>query len=315
MLVALKDRHEIVGLILDFRALSKLITTYISALPSYIAEDGKIHTTYNQTVTATGRLSSSNPNLQNLPIRSERGRFIREAVIPDEGCVFLSADYSQIELRLMAHFSQDEHMLTAFRNGQDIHAATAAKIFNLPIGQVTKDQRRQAKTANFGIIYGISAFGLSQQLDCSRAEAKKLIDDYFAAFPRVIEYIEAQKELARQRGYAETLFGRKRYLPDIHSHNATVRSFAERNAVNAPIQGTAADIIKMAMVSIHRRLKAENLRAQMIMQVHDELNFNVPREETERVQEIVVSEMQNAVHLSVPLIAECGVGENWLEAH
>ncbi len=315
VLVALKDRHEIVGLILDFRALSKLITTYISALPSYIAEDGKIHTTYNQTVTATGRLSSSNPNLQNLPIRSERGRFIREAVIPDEGCVFLSADYSQIELRLMAHFSQDEHMLTAFRNGQDIHAATAAKIFNLPIGQVTKDQRRQAKTANFGIIYGISAFGLSQQLDCSRAEAKKLIDDYFAAFPRVIEYIEAQKELARQRGYAETLFGRKRYLPDIHSHNATVRSFAERNAVNAPIQGTAADIIKMAMVSIHRRLKAENLRAQMIMQVHDELNFNVPREETERVQEIVVSEMQNAVHLSVPLIAECGVGENWLEAH
>ena len=315
VLVALKDRHEIVGLILDFRALSKLITTYISALPGYIAADGKIHTTYNQTVTATGRLSSSNPNLQNLPIRSERGRFIREAVIPDDGCVFLSADYSQIELRLMAHFSQDEHLLAAFRNGQDIHAATAAKIFGLPIDQVTKDQRRQAKTANFGIIYGISAFGLAQQLDCSRSEAKQLIDDYFAAFPRVIEYIESQKELARQRGYAETLFGRKRYLPDIHSHNATVRSFAERNAVNAPIQGTAADIIKMAMVSIHRRFKEENLRAQMIMQVHDELNFNVPREETERVREIVVSEMQNAVHLSVPLIAECGVGNNWLEAH
>ena len=315
VLVALKDRHEIVGLILDFRALSKLITTYISALPGYIAADGKIHTTYNQTVTATGRLSSSNPNLQNLPIRSERGRFIREAVIPDDGCVFLSADYSQIELRLMAHFSQDEHLLTAFRNGQDIHAATAAKIFGLPIDQVTKDQRRQAKTANFGIIYGISAFGLAQQLDCSRSEAKQLIDDYFAAFPRVIEYIESQKELARQRGYAETLFGRKRYLPDIHSHNATVRAFAERNAVNAPIQGTAADIIKMAMVSIHRRFKEENLRAQMIMQVHDELNFNVPREETERVREIVVSEMQNAVHLSVPLIAECGVGNNWLEAH
>ena len=315
VLVALKDRHEIVGLILDFRALSKLITTYISALPGYIAADGKIHTTYNQTVTATGRLSSSNPNLQNLPIRSERGRFIREAVIPDDGCVFLSADYSQIELRLMAHFSQDEHLLAAFRNGQDIHAATAAKIFGLPIDQVTKDQRRQAKTANFGIIYGISAFGLAQQLDCSRSEAKQLIDDYFAAFPRVIEYIESQKELARQRGYAETLFGRKRYLPDIHSHNATVRAFAERNAVNAPIQGTAADIIKMAMVSIHRRFKEENLRAQMIMQVHDELNFNVPREETERVREIVVSEMQNAVHLSVPLIAECGVGNNWLEAH
>lgn len=315
VLVALKDRHEIVGLILDYRALSKLITTYISALPGYIAADGKIHTTYNQTVTATGRLSSSNPNLQNLPIRSERGRFIREAVIPDDGCLFLSADYSQIELRLMAHFSQDEHLLAAFRNGQDVHAATAAKIFGLPIEQVTKDQRRKAKTANFGIIYGISAFGLSQQLDCSRTEAKQLIDDYFAAFPRVIEYIESQKELARQKGYAETLFGRKRYLPDIHSQNATVRSFAERNAVNAPIQGTAADIIKMAMVSIHRRLKEEKLQAQMTMQVHDELNFNVPAQEIDRVREIVVSEMQNAVQLSVPLIAECGVGHNWLEAH
>ncbi len=315
VLVAIKDRHEIVGLILDYRALSKLITTYISALPGYIAADGKIHTTYNQTVTATGRLSSSNPNLQNLPIRSERGRFIREAVIPDDGCLFLSADYSQIELRLMAHFSQDEHLLAAFRNGQDVHAATAAKIFGLPIEQVSKDQRRKAKTANFGIIYGISAFGLSQQLDCSRTEAKQLIDDYFTAFPRVIEYIESQKELARQKGYAETLFGRKRYLPDIHSQNATVRSFAERNAVNAPIQGTAADIIKMAMVSIHRRLKAEKLQAQMTMQVHDELNFNVPAQEVDRVREIVVSEMQNAVQLSVPLIAECGVGHNWLEAH
>lgn len=315
VLVALKDRHAIVGLILDFRAAQKLINTYISALPGYIAEDGKIHTTYNQTVTATGRLSSSNPNLQNLPIRSERGRFIREAVIPDEGCRFLSADYSQIELRLMAHFSQDAHMLAAFRNGQDIHAATAARIYGLPIEQITKDQRRKAKTANFGIIYGISAFGLAQQLDCSRAEAKQLIDDYFAAFPSVIRYIESQKELARQRGYAETLFGRKRYLPDINSQNATVRSFAERNAVNAPIQGTAADIIKMAMVSIHRRLKAEGLQAQMIMQVHDELNFNVPVVEVDRVREIVVGEMQNAVHLSIPLIAECGVGENWLEAH
>lgn len=315
VLVALKDRHAIVGLILDFRAAQKLINTYISALPGYIAEDGKIHTTYNQTVTATGRLSSSNPNLQNLPIRSERGRFIREAVVPDEGCRFLSADYSQIELRLMAHFSQDAHMLAAFRNGQDIHAATAARIYGLPIEQITKDQRRKAKTANFGIIYGISAFGLAQQLDCSRAEAKQLIDDYFAAFPSVIRYIESQKELARQRGYAETLFGRKRYLPDINSQNATVRSFAERNAVNAPIQGTAADIIKMAMVSIHRRLKAEGLQAQMIMQVHDELNFNVPVAEVDRVREIVVGEMQNAVHLSIPLIAECGVGENWLEAH
>lgn len=315
VLMALKERHTIVGKILDYRELKKLITTYIAALPGYIAADGKIHTTYNQTVTATGRLSSSNPNLQNLPIRSERGKLIREAVIPDEGCLFLSADYSQIELRLMAHFSQDEHMLAAFRSGQDIHAATAARIYGKPIEQITKDERRKAKTANFGIIYGISAFGLAQQLDCSRTEAKQLIDDYFAAFPRVISYIESQKELARQRGYAETLFGRKRYLPDIHSQNATVRSFAERNAVNAPIQGTAADIIKMAMVSIFHRLKEENLQAQMIMQVHDELNFNVPAAEVDRVRDIVVTEMQNAVHLSIPLIAECGVGNNWLEAH
>ena len=323
VLVALKDRHPVISKILDYRELKKLISTYVSTLPSYIAADGKIHTTYNQTVTATGRLSSSNPNLQNLPIRSERGKLIREAVIPDEGCLFLSADYSQIELRLLAHFSQDEHLLNAFREGQDIHAATASRIFGLPIDQISKDQRRRAKTANFGIIYGISAFGLAQQLDCSRAEAKQLIDDYFAAFPRVISYIEAQKELARQRGYAETLFGRKRYLPDINSQNATVRSFAERNAVNAPIQGTAADIIKMAMVSIHRRLKELNgqmvngkmVHAAMTMQVHDELNFNVPVAEVDRVREIVVSEMQNAVQLSVPLIAECGVGENWLEAH
>jgi DNA polymerase-1 len=315
VLVALKERHEIVGLILEYRALNKLITTYIATLPSYIAEDGKIHTTYNQTVTATGRLSSSNPNLQNLPIRSERGKLIREAVIPDEGCLFLSADYSQIELRLLAHMSQDEHLLHAFRSGQDIHAATAARIFKQPIETITKDQRRKAKTANFGIIYGISAFGLAQQLDCPRAEARQLIDDYFAAFPGVIRYIEKQKEIARQRGYAETLFGRKRYLPDILSNNATVRSFAERNAVNAPIQGTAADIIKIAMVAIHRRLKEENLKAQMIMQVHDELNFNVPEAEVEKVRQIVVSEMQNAVHLSIPLIADCGVGKNWLEAH
>ena len=315
VLMGLREKHAIVGKILDFRATQKLISTYMAALPSYIAEDGKIHTTYNQTVTATGRLSSSNPNLQNLPIRSERGKLIREAVIPDEGCLFLSADYSQIELRLMAHFSQDEHLLQAFRDGQDVHAATAAKIFRIPIEQVSKDQRRQAKTANFGIIYGISAFGLAQQLDCSRTQAKQLIDDYFAAFPKVIQYIESQKELCRQRGYAETLFGRKRYLPDIHSQNATVRSFAERNAVNAPIQGTAADIIKMAMVSIHRRLKEEHLQAQMIMQVHDELNFNVPMNEVDRVREIVVTEMENAVHLSVPLIADCGVGKNWLEAH
>ena len=316
VLLGLKGKHEVVGMILEYRELKKLISTYISALPTYInPETGKIHTTYNQTVTATGRLSSSNPNLQNLPIRSERGQLIRESVIPDDGCVFLSADYSQIELRLMAHFSQDPHLVEAFRSGQDIHAATAAKIFNVPIEQVTKDQRRQAKTANFGIIYGISAFGLSQQLDCSRSEAKALIDGYFAAFPGVIDYIEKQKELARQQGYAVTLFGRKRYLPDILSHNATVRSFAERNAVNSPIQGTAADIIKMAMVTIHRRLKEEGLQAKMIMQVHDELNFNVPVNEVDRVREIVVGEMQNVVHLTVPLVADCGIGANWLEAH
>ena len=316
VLLALKPKHPVVGMILAYRELKKLISTYIAALPTYInPQTGKIHTTYNQTVTATGRLSSSNPNLQNLPIRSERGQLIRQAVIPDDGCLFLSADYSQIELRLMAHFSQDPHMVEAFRSGQDVHAATAAKIFGVPIEEVTKDQRRQAKTANFGIIYGISAFGLAQQLDCSRAEAKALIDGYFAAFPGVIDYIERQKQLAREQGYAVTLFGRKRYLPDILSHNATVRSFAERNAVNSPIQGTAADIIKMAMVTIHRRLKEEGLRAQMIMQVHDELNFNVPVNEVDRVREIVVSEMQNVVHLTVPLIADCGVGTNWLEAH
>ena len=316
VLLALKPKHPVVGMILEYRELKKLISTYISALPTYInAETGKIHTTYNQTVTATGRLSSSNPNLQNLPIRSERGQLIRQAVIPDDGCMFLSADYSQIELRLMAHFSQDPHLVEAFRSGQDVHAATAAKIFNVPIEEVTKDQRRQAKTANFGIIYGISAFGLAQQLDCSRSEAKALIDGYFAAFPGVIDYIERQKELAREQGYAITLFGRKRYLPDIVSHNATVRSFAERNAVNSPIQGTAADIIKMAMVTIHRRLKEEGLKAQMIMQVHDELNFNVPMDEVDKVREIVVSEMQNVVHLTVPLIADCGVGKNWLDAH
>jgi DNA polymerase-1 len=316
VLLGLKGKHEVVAMILEYRELKKLISTYIAALPTYInPQTGKIHTTYNQTVTATGRLSSSNPNLQNLPIRSERGQLIRQAVIPDEGCLFLSADYSQIELRLMAHFSQDPHMVEAFRSGQDVHAATAAKIFGVAIEDVTKEQRRQAKTANFGIIYGISAFGLAQQLDCSRSEAKALIDGYFAAFPGVIDYIERQKELARQQGYAITLFGRKRYLPDINSHNATVRSFAERNAVNSPIQGTAADIIKKAMVSISRRLKQEGLKTQMIMQVHDELNFNVPVNEVDKVREIVISEMQNVVQLSVPLIADCGVGENWLQAH
>ncbi len=352
ILQALKDKHPIVGKILEQRELKKLISTYISALPNYInPETGKIHTTYNQTVTATGRLSSSNPNLQNLPVRTERGQLIRRAVIPDEGCLFLSADYSQIELRLMAHFSQDPHLLEAFRNGQDIHAATAAKIFNVPIAEVTKEQRRRAKTANFGIIYGISAFGLSQQLDCSRAEAKALIDGYFEAFPKVIDYIESQKAFAREHGYVETLFGRRRYLPDINSHNATVRSFAERNAVNAPIQGTAADIIKMAMIAIDRRLddlnekiwkcenaemrKCENdkinhpyseadrstirrkeiVNSSMILQIHDELCFNVPAPQIEAVKDLVVREMQNVVHLSVPLVAEAAYGHNWLEAH
>lgn len=321
VLRALKPIAPVCGDILDYRELKKLISTYIISLPSYInPATGKIHTTYNQTVTATGRLSSSNPNMQNLPIRSERGQLIRRAVIADPDCKILSADYSQIELRLMAHFSQDEHLLYAFRNGQDIHAATAAKIFKVPIDDVSKEQRRAAKTANFGILYGISAFGLAQQLDCSRSEAKQLIDDYFAAFPRIRSFIEAQKEFAREHLYVETLFGRKRYLPDIVSHNATVRAFAERNAVNAPVQGTAADIIKIAMVAIHRELKQLNQKfggkqAQMIMQVHDELNFNVPVAMVDQVRKIVVDNMQNAIHLSVPLIAECGVGDNWLEAH
>ena len=317
VLQALKETHPIVGKILDQRELKKLISTYISALPSYINPNtGKIHTTYNQTVTATGRLSSSNPNLQNLPIRSERGKLIRRAVIADEGCLFLSADYSQIELRLLAHMSQDPHLLEAFRGGQDIHAATAAKIFRTPIDQVTKDQRRRAKTANFGIIYGISAFGLSQQLDCPRAEAKALIDDYFAAFPQVIDFIESQKQFAREHGYVETLFGRRRYLADIKSHNATVRSFAERNAVNSPIQGTAADIIKMAMITISKRLNEFNdPRLQLTMQIHDELCFNVPENLIEQVQQMVVNEMQNIVQLTVPLIAEAGSGHNWLDAH
>ncbi|MCQ2348419.1 MAG: DNA polymerase I [Paludibacteraceae bacterium] len=310
------DKHPIVGKILEQRELKKLISTYISTLPSYInPATGKIHTTYNQTVTATGRLSSSNPNLQNLPIRTERGQLIRKAVIADDGCLFLSADYSQIELRLLAHFSQDANLIEAFRNEQDIHAATAAKIFHKTIAEVTREERRSAKTANFGIIYGISAFGLAQQLDCSRAEAKALIDGYFEAFPKVIDFIEQQKAKARADGFVETLFGRKRYLPDINSRNSVVRSFAERNAVNAPIQGTAADIIKMAMVNIARRLKSEQLKAQMIMQVHDELNFNVPENEIDTVRELVVSEMQNVVHLSVPLRADCGVGKTWLDAH
>ena len=321
VLQSLHDAHPVVPLIQDYRALRKLISTYVTALPQYIAADGKIHAHYHQTATATGRLSCSDPNLQNLPVRTERGQLIREAVVADEGCVFLSVDYSQIELRLLAHFSEDPHLCAAFREGQDIHAATAAKIFGVPLGQVTREQRRVAKTANFGIIYGISAFGLSAQLGCSRTEAKSLIDGYFAEFPSVRDYIEQQKQRARDCGYAETLFGRRRYLPDILSHNGTVRSFAERNAVNSPIQGTAADIIKMAMVRLATPEGIENEELRItnalipIMQVHDELNFSVPESDLERVRQRVVEVMEGVVSLRVPLVAEAGVGANWLAAH
>jgi len=316
VLLALKHKDPIVEQILEYRAIKKLLGTYIEALPDLInPATGKIHTSYNQTITSTGRLSSSNPNLQNLPIRTERGKVIRKAVIPDEGCVFFSADYSQIELRIMAHLSQDDALLDAFRSGEDVHSATAAKIYHLPISEVTSAMRRHAKTANFGIIYGVSAFGLAERLEISRTEAKQLIDDYFASFPKVAAYIENAKQMARDNGYAETIYHRRRYLQDINSRNPMVRGFAERNAVNAPIQGSAADIIKIAMVAIAKRLKTEHLRSQMIMQVHDELNFNVPVNELDRLQAIVVEEMQHAASLSVPLIADCGSGNNWLEAH
>ena len=266
-------------------------------------------------VAVTGRLSSSNPNLQNIPIRSDLGRVIRAAFVPDEGCLFLSADYSQIELRIMAHLSGDEHMIEAFREGRDIHAATASKIYGVPLENVTSDMRRKAKTANFGIIYGISAFGLAERLDIPRTEAKMLIDGYFASYPRIKDFIDASIAKAQKLQYAETLLGRKRYLPDINSKNSVVRGFAERNAVNAPIQGTAADIIKQAMVRISERFKTEHVRSSMTMQVHDELNFSVIPEELELVKHIVVEEMENAMHLTVPLVADCGIGSNWLEAH
>ena len=312
----LKSKHPIVEKILEHRKIKKLLTTYIDALPTLISPlDGKIHTTYNQTITATGRLSSTNPNLQNIPVRDEEGKEIRKAFIPDEGCLFLSADYSQIELRIMAHLSEDENMIEAFQNGKDIHAATAAQIYNIPIDQVTRDMRRKAKTANFGIIYGISAFGLSEQLHIPRSEAKELIDGYFDTYPSVKEYMDKSIETARQNGYVATIFHRKRFLPDISSRNSVVRGYAERNAINAPIQGSAADIIKVAMNRIYKRFQMENLRSKMIMQVHDELNFNVFLDELEKVKEIVVYEMENAAQLKVPLIADCGVGNNWLEAH
>ena len=316
VLESLSSKHPIVKKILEYRGIKKLLSTYVEALPEMInPKTGKIHTSYNQTVTATGRLSSSNPNLQNIPIRDEMGKEIRRAFIPDEGHVFFSADYSQIELRIMAHLSEDENMVNAFNAGEDIHTATSAKIYGVEISEVTKDMRRNAKTANFGIIYGISAFGLSERLGISRTEAKTLIEGYFKTYPQVQEYISNSINKAKDNGYVETIFGRKRYLSDINSANSVVRAFAERNAVNAPIQGSAADIIKIAMVNIDRRFTQENIQSQMILQVHDELNFNVLESELEKVKEIVIEEMQNAYKLRVPLIADYGVGKNWLEAH
>ena len=316
VLQQLKNKSEIVGKILEHRGLKKLLNTYVDALPKLInPRTGHIHTSFNQTVTATGRLSSSDPNLQNIPVRGEEGKEIRRAFIPEEGCLFFSADYSQIELRVMAHLSGDENMIDAFKNGYDIHAATAAKIYKESIDTVSRDQRTKAKRANFGIIYGITVFGLAERLNISRTEASKLIEGYFETFPKVHEYMEKAKEDARNKGYAETLFNRKRYLPDIMSHNATVRGFAERNAINAPIQGTAADIIKVAMIHIFRRFKEENIRSKMILQVHDELNFSVYPEERDKVEKIVLEEMQSAYILSVPLVADSGWGNNWLEAH
>ena len=316
VLESLKGKHQIVEKILDYRGLKKLLSTYIDSLPELInPKTGRIHTSFNQTVTATGRLSSSNPNLQNIPIRNEDGKEIRKAFIPDDGCEFFSADYSQIELRIMAHLSGDENMIEAFREEQDIHAATAAKIYKTDISQVTREQRGKAKTANFGIIYGISVFGLAERLNVDRKEAKELIDGYFENYPKVKAYMDESIKVARDKGYIETIFKRKRYLPDINSRNAVVRGYAERNAINAPIQGSAADIIKVAMARIYKRFMEEGLKSKMILQVHDELNFSVLREEKEKVQQIVISEMEAAYKMKVPLLADCGWGKNWLEAH
>lgn len=316
VLEKLRPRHEIVDRILNYRGLKKLTSTYVDSLPTLInPSTGKIHTSFNQTVTSTGRLSSSNPNLQNIPVRGDDGKEIRKAFIPEPGCSFFSADYSQIELRIMAHLSGDKHMIEAFLEGDDIHASTAAKIYHKPIGDVTRDERRKAKTANFGIIYGISVFGLAERLNVPRSEARELIDGYFATYPRVREYMDESIERARRQGYIETLLRRRRYLPDINSRNAIVRGYAERNAINAPIQGSAADIIKIAMVRIYNRFLSENLRSTMMLQVHDELNFSVVPEEREIVEQIVIHEMENAYSLSVPLKADCGWGANWLEAH
>ena len=316
VLQQLKHKSEIVEDILDHRGLKKLLGTYIDALPKLInPRTGHIHTSFNQTITATGRLSSSDPNLQNIPIRGEDGKEIRKAFIPEPGCLFFSADYSQIELRVMAHLSQDVNMMNVFREGKDLHAATAATIYKKEINEVSRDERTKSKRANFGIIYGITVFGLAERLDISRDESKQLIDGFFQTFPQVHQYMEEAKQKAREKGYAETVFHRRRYLPDINSHNATVRNFAERNAINAPIQGSAADIIKVAMIRIFNRFKKEGIRSKMILQVHDELNFSVYPEEKEIVERIVIEEMQNAYALNVPLIADCGFGTNWLEAH
>ena len=316
VLQQLRHKSEIVGLILDHRGLKKLLGTYIDTLPKLInPRTGHIHTSFNQTITATGRLSSSDPNLQNIPVRGEDGKEIRKAFIPEPGCLFFSADYSQIELRVMAHLSGDENMIKVFREGKDLHAATAANIYKKPIEEVSRDERTKSKRANFGIIYGITVFGLAERLDIPREEAKMLIDGYFETFPQVHDYMEQAKQIARKQGYVTTLFGRRRYLPDINSANATVRGYAERNAINAPIQGTAADIIKVAMIRIHERFQREGIRSKMILQVHDELNFSVYPEEKEKVERIVIEEMQAAISLSVPLVADSGFGDNWLEAH
>ena len=316
VLTQLQHKHEIVADILAYRGLKKLLGTYIDTLPLLINKrTGHIHTSFNQCVTATGRLSSTDPNLQNIPIRGEDGKEIRKAFVPEPGCQFFSADYSQIELRVMAHLSGDENMIRVFREGKDLHGATAANIYKKPIEEVTRDERTKSKRANFGIIYGITIFGLAERLDISRDEAKLLIDGFFETFPKVRDYMERAKQEARQKGYVETLFGRRRYLPDINSQNGTVRGFAERNAINAPIQGTAADIIKVAMIRIHQRFEQEGIRSKMILQVHDELNFSVFPEEKSRVEAIVLEEMQNALQLAVPLVADSGWGDNWLEAH
>lgn len=316
VLESLRNKHDIIGKILEYRGLKKLLSTYIDALPQLInPKTGRIHTSFNQTVTATGRLSSSNPNLQNIPIRDEDGKEIRKAFIPDDGCSFFSADYSQIELRIMAHLSEDKNMIDAFLSGYDIHAATAAKIYKVDIKEVTADMRRKAKTANFGIIYGISVFGLAERMNVDRKEAKELIDGYFETYPQVKSYMDKSIQVAREHGYVETIFHRKRFLPDINSRNAVVRGYAERNAINAPIQGSAADIIKVAMARIYERFKAEGLKAKMILQVHDELNFSVPAKEKEIVEQVVIEEMEKAYRMHVPLKADCGWGTNWLEAH